>query len=457
MIWVNLDSVYFIGVGGIGMSALARYFQSQGKEVAGYDRVSTTLTDSLIREGIDIHFEDRSVLIPDAFRNPDRTLVIYTPAIPEKQQQLEYFRNRGFRVIKRSVALGEIFNTKRGIGIAGTHGKTSISTMLAHILHGSILGCNSFLGGISKNTRSNLYLDPVSKIIIAEADEYDRSFLTLFPEIAVVSSMDADHLDIYKTKENVKKGFESYIAQIREKGKLIHKYGLTPRVPNHVERYSYSIHNKEADYHTRELVPKDLGFKFTMATPDMIIPNLILGIPGKINVENALAAIAVSHQLGISPEVIARALSTYQGVERRFDVQVQLKDRVYIDDYAHHPEEIKAFLSSVRDIYPKKKLTGIFQPHLYSRTRDFAEKFALSLEMLDVLILMDIYPAREEPIPGVSASMIFDQVRLKEKVLVTREQLLRVVREQDPKLLVTMGAGDINQFVAPLREWIKKR
>ncbi len=457
MIWVNLDSVYFIGVGGIGMSALARYFLSQGKEVAGYDRVSTTLTDSLIREGIDIHFEDRSVLIPDAFRNPERTLVIYTPAIPEKQQQLEYFRNRGFRVIKRSVALGEIFNTKRGIGIAGTHGKTSISTMLAHILHGSILGCNAFLGGISKNTRSNLYLDPVSKIIIAEADEYDRSFLTLFPEIAVVSSMDADHLDIYKTKENVKKGFESYIAQIREKGKLIHKYGLTPRVPNHVERYSYSIHNKEADYHTRELVPKDLGFKFTVATPDMIIPNLILGIPGKINVENALAAIAVSHQLGISPEVIARALSTYQGVERRFDVQVQLKDRVYIDDYAHHPEEIKAFLSSVRDIYPKKKLTGIFQPHLYSRTRDFAEKFARSLEMLDVLILMDIYPAREEPIPGVSASMIFDQVRLKEKVLVTREQLLRVVREQDPELLVTMGAGDINQFVAPLREWIKKR
>lgn len=457
MIWVNLDSVYFIGVGGIGMSALARYFQSQGKEVAGYDRVSTTLTDTLIREGIDIHFEDRSVLIPDAFRNPERTLVIYTPAIPEKQQQLEYFRNRGFRVIKRSVALGEIFNTKRGIGIAGTHGKTSISTMLAHILHGSILGCNSFLGGISKNTRSNLYLDPVSKIIIAEADEYDRSFLTLFPEIAVVSSMDADHLDIYKTKENVKKGFESYIAQIREKGKLIHKYGLTPRVPNHVERYSYSIHDKEADYHTRELVPKALGFKFTVAAPDMIIPNLILGIPGKINVENALAAIAVSHQLGISPEVIARALSTYQGVERRFDVQVQLKDRAYIDDYAHHPEEIKAFLSSVRDIYPKKKLTGIFQPHLYSRTRDFAEKFALSLEMLDVLILMDIYPAREEPIPGVSASMIFDQVRLKEKVLVTREQLLRVVREQDPKLLVTMGAGDINQFVAPLREWIKKR
>ena len=457
MIWTNLNSVYFIGVGGIGMSALARYFLSQGKVVAGYDRVSTSLTDKLTMEGIDIHFEDQAVLIPEAFRNPDRTLVIYTPAVPEQHQQLDYFRNRGFRVIKRSVALGEVFNTRRGIGVAGTHGKTSISTMLAHILHSSKLGCNAFLGGISKNTRSNLYLDRASKIIIAEADEYDRSFLTLFPEIAVVSSMDADHLDIYHTKENIKRGFESYIAQIREKGKLIHKYGLSPRIPDHVERYSYSINDREADYHTRKLTPHGLGFIFTVATPDMIIPDIKLEIPGMLNVENALAAVAVSHQLGISPEIITRALSTYQGVERRFDMQVQQEDRVYIDDYAHHPEEIRAFLSSVRTLYPHKKLTGIFQPHLYTRTRDFAEEFAKSLEMLDVLILMDIYPAREEPIPGVSASIIFDQVRLKEKVLVTREQLMRVIKEQDPELLVTMGAGDINQFVTPLREWIKRR
>ncbi|MCK4745495.1 MAG: UDP-N-acetylmuramate--L-alanine ligase [Bacteroidales bacterium] len=457
MIWANLDSVYFIGVGGIGMSALARYFVSQGKAVGGYDRISTNLTDKLTREGIDIHFEDRSILIPDVFRNPERTLVIYTPAVPEKNQQLNYFRKRGFRVIKRSVALGEVFNTGRGIGVAGTHGKTSISTMLAHLLHNSKLGCNAFLGGISKSSRSNLYLDPASKIIIAEADEYDRSFLTLYPEIAVVSSMDADHLDIYHNEENIIRGFETYIAQIREKGKLIYKFGLTPAIPNHIESYSYSVDNKEADYHIRRMEVHGLGYRFTMVTPDLIIPEIKLGVPGMLNVENAMAAVAVAHQLGITPETIVRALSNYQGVERRFDVQIQENDWVYIDDYAHHPEEIRAFLTSVKTLFPQKKLTGIFQPHLYSRTRDFASEFARSLEMLDVLILMDIYPAREEPIPGVSASTIFEQVELKEKVLVSREQLLRVVREQEPELLVTMGAGDINQFVAPIREWFKRR
>ncbi len=457
MIWSNLDSVYFIGAGGIGMSALARYFVSQGKEVAGYDRVSTPLTDQLSREGIDIHFEDRAVLIPDAYRNPERTLVIYTPAVPENHQQLNYFRKRGFRVIKRAVALGEVFNAGRGIGVAGTHGKTSISTMLAHILHNSTLGCNAFLGGISKNTGSNLYLDPASKFIVAEADEYDRSFLALFPEIAVLSSMDADHLDIYHSEENIRKGFESYIAQIRGKGKLIHKYGLTPEVPGHIERYTYSIENTKADYHVRNLKPHGLGYQFTVVTPDMIIPEIQLIVFGLINVENAMAGIAVAHQLGIGPEIIARALSTFKGVERRFDVQVQREERIYIDDYAHHPEEIKAFLSSVKALFPDRKLTGIFQPHLYSRTRDFADAFASSLEMLDVLILMDIYPAREDPIPGVSASMIFDRIRLKDKMLVSREQLLRVVREQDPELLVTMGAGDIDQFVKPIGEWFRKR
>jgi UDP-N-acetylmuramate--alanine ligase len=425
--------------------------------VAGYDRVSTTLTDQLSREGIDIHFEDRSVLIPDGFRNPDRTLVIYTPAVPERHQQLNYFRKRGFRVIKRAIALGEVFNAGRGIGVAGTHGKTSISCILAHILHHSKLGCNAFLGGLSKNTGSNLYLDPASKVIIAEADEYDRSFLTLFPEIAVVSSMDADHLDIYKSRKNIIKGFESYISQIREKGKLIHKYGLTPAIPGHVERYTYSVDQRDADYHVIDLKARGLGHTFTVVTPDLVIPELILEIPGTLNVENALAGVAVAHQLGIAPEIIAKALSTYRGVERRIDLHVQRPDRVYIDDYAHHPEEIRAFLSSVRRMFPGKKLTGIFQPHLFSRTRDFATEFARSLEMLDVLILMEIYPAREEPIPGVNASMILDQVNLKEKMLVTREQLMRVIKARDPELLVTMGAGDINQFVAPITDWMNRK
>lgn len=454
MIWSNLDSVYFIGAGGIGMSALARYFVSQGKEVSGYDRVSTRLTDALTREGVAIHFDDLEELIPPAFRKPDRTLVIYTPAVPDNHAQLNYFRKRGFRLIKRSVALGEVFNTGKGIGVAGTHGKTSISTMLAHILHSSSLGCNAFLGGISKNTSSNLYLDPASNVIVAEADEYDRSFLTLFPEIAVLSSMDADHLDIYHNEENIKKGFESYISQIRDKGTLIYKYGLDPLIPDQVERYSYSLDNSQADFYARDLQIKGLGHKFTLVTPNSVLPELELPLPGLLNVENSLAAIAVAHQLGLAPEVIARALLEYQGVERRFDVQVQTSERIYIDDYAHHPTEIRAFLTSLKELFPHKRLTGVFQPHLFTRTRDFADDFARSLEMLDELILMEIYPAREEPIPGVTAGMLLEKINLKEKVLVSQEQLLRVVKERNPELLVTMGAGDINQFVTPLKEWL---
>ena len=456
MIWTNLDSVYFIGVGGIGMSALARYFVSQGKAVAGYDRVSTALTDQLVREGIDIHFEDRSRLIPSAFRNPERTLVIYTPAIPENHQQLNYFRNGGFRVIKRSVALGEVFNTGRGIGVAGTHGKTSISTMLAHILHSSTLGCNAFLGGISKNNSSNLYLDPASRVIVAEADEFDRSFLTLFPEIAVVSSMDADHLDIYHSEENIRKGFEAYIGQIRDKGKLILKFGLNPDVPDHVTFFTYAMDSPEAEYRVENLRQEGLGYRFNVRTPGSLLPEIVMQVPGILNVENALAAVAVCHQLGLPSEQITQALSEYRGVRRRFDLQVHSGKRVYIDDYAHHPTEIRAFLSSVRSLFPGKRITGIFQPHLYSRTRDFAEPFARSLELLDQLILMEIYPAREEPIPGVDAAMILDRVQLDEKVLISREQLMRVVKERDPEILVTMGAGDIDKFVEPLKEWCSR-
>jgi UDP-N-acetylmuramate--alanine ligase len=456
MILANLDSVYFIGAGGIGMSALARYFVSQGKQVAGYDRVSTALTDKLALEGISVYFEDREELIPEGFRNPDRTLIIYTPAVPKDHQQLNFFRKHGFRVIKRSAALGEIFNSGRGIGVAGTHGKTSISTMLAHIVHKSNLGCNAFLGGISKNTGSNFLLDPASNLVIAEADEFDRSFLALFPEIALISSMDADHLDIYHNEENIRLGFESYIAQIGEKGKLIHKLGLTPKIPDQVETFTYSLDDPRSDYHAFDMVPMGLGTRFSMITPTGIIPNLPLALPGRINVENAVGAIAVANQLGLSPDTIARNLSDYQGVERRFDVQVNNEKRIYIDDYAHHPEEIKAFLGSVRQLFPGRKLTGIFQPHLFSRTKDFAEQFAKSLELLDVLILLEIYPAREEPLPGVSSALIFDQVEMNEKYLVSKQQVMKVLMEQEPGLLVSMGAGDINQFVAPLKNWMER-
>lgn len=456
MIWANLDSVYFIGAGGIGMSALARYFVSQGKEVAGYDRVSTRLTDKLSLEGVELCFEDSPELIPETFKNPDRSLVIYTPAVPKDHRQLAYFRDQGFRVIKRSLALGEIFNAGQGVGVAGTHGKTSISTMLAFIVHQSNLGCNAFLGGICKNTGSNLFLDPASSLIIAEADEFDRSFLALYPDIALISSMDADHLDIYHTEENIKKGFESYIAQISEKGRLIYKLGLTPVIPPHVETFTYSLDDPRSDYHAFDMIPMGVGTQFSMITPTGIIPKIPLSLPGRINVENAVGAIAVAHQLGLTPDTISANLAEYQGVERRFDVQVYREDHIYIDDYAHHPTEIMAFLSSVRRLFPGRKLTGIFQPHLYSRTRDFAEAFAKSLELLDVLILLEIYPAREEAIPGVSSAMIFDMVDMNEKYLVSQEQLMKVLSEQKPGLLVSMGAGDINQFVAPIKSWMER-
>jgi UDP-N-acetylmuramate--alanine ligase len=268
--------------------------------------------------------------------------------------------------------------------------------------------------------------------------------------------MDADHLDIYHTEENIRKGFESYIAQIGEKGKLIHKLGLTPEIPSHVETFTYSLDDPRSDYHAFDMIPMGIGTKFSMITPTGIIPNLPLHLPGRLNVENAVGAIAVAHQLGLTPDTIALNLSDYQGVERRFDVQVYNKDRIYIDDYAHHPEEIRAFITSVRGLFPGRKLTGIFQPHLYSRTRDFAVQFAKSLELLDVLILMEIYPAREEPLPGVSSALIFDLVNMKEKYMVSREQVMKVVMEQEPGLLVSMGAGDINQFVAPLKSWMER-
>lgn len=456
MIWSNLDNVYFIGAGGIGMSALARYFLSQGKTVAGYDRVSTALTDQLGREGAQIHFEDRTALIPQGFRNPDRTLVIYTPAVPDDHSQLNWFRRKGFRIIKRAVALGEIFNAGRGIGVAGTHGKTSISTMVSHLLHDSGVGCNAFLGGISKNTGSNFFLDSSSDIIVAEADEFDRSFLSLFPEVALLSSMDADHLDIYNTEDNILKGFEAYIAQVRSPGKLILKHGLDPRLPAHAQVFTYALDNRNADYFARNISFHGLVSQFEIAGPPGLTPPIRMELPGLLNIENAVAAAAVAHQMGVTPTQIAAAFSTYRGVQRRFDVQVNTPGRVYIDDYAHHPTEIAAFLHSVRKIFPGRKLTGIFQPHLYSRTRDFAEGFAESLGMLDVLVLMDIYPAREKPIPGVSSSMIFDRVTLKEKYLVSREQLMKVIMEQKPGLLLTMGAGDINQFVQPLKTWMER-
>lgn len=452
--WINLDSVYFVGIGGIGMSALARYFHSRDKNVAGYDRTSTALTDQLMREQIDIHFIDKTALIPSEFKDPDRTLVIYTPAVSENNNELNYFRNNGFRVIKRSAALGEVFNNGNGIGVAGTHGKTSVSTLLAYILSQSKMGCNAFLGGISKNFKSNIVIDSSSKNIIAEADEYDRSFLTLYPKMAVLTSIDPDHLDIYLSEENLQIGFESFLNQINDKGKLIIKFGLDLKIPSNIDVYTYSLSDKDADYHVTFIEKVGINYKFTVQTPRDIIQNVTIDVPGLINVENAVAAIAAADQSGVPRDVIVNACSKFTGVKRRFDIQLYTENRVYIDDYAHHPEELNAFISSVRNIFPGKKITGIFQPHLYSRTRDFAEQFAESLGLLDELVLLDIYPAREDPIPGISSATIFDKVKMAEKVMIRQGQLINVLKERDPEVLLTMGAGDIDKLVEPLKSWM---
>lgn len=455
MIWTNLDSVYFVGIGGIGMSALARFFRSRGKEVAGYDRTSTVLTDQLAREQITIHFEDHPSRIPSVFRNPERTLVIWTPAVPETNQELKYFRKNGFRVIKRSTALGELFNAGHGIAVAGTHAKTSVSTMLACILSQSLNGCNAFLGGISKNFDSNLVIHPTSETIIAEADEYDRSFLALFPEMAVITSIDDDHMDVYGSHENLVAGFEAFVRQIREKGTLILKHGLRLAFPDHLDVFTYALDDPQADYHVVKRKVVEGRYRFTVKTPKNIF-DVHLGVPGLLNVENAVGAIALADQAGVLMEQIIQGLQQFSGVKRRFDVQVMKENRIYIDDYAHHPEELKAFITSVREMFPGKKITGIFQPHLYSRTRDFATGFAESLSLLDELVLLEIYPAREEPIPGVSAEMIFREVDLAEKVLVSDQQLVRVLRERDPEVLLTMGAGDIDRLVEPVKSWMEK-
>lgn len=456
MIWKNLDSVYFIGIGGIGMSSLARFFRSREKHVAGYDRTSTALTDQLSREKIAIHFTDRQSAIPKEFRNPDRTLVIYTPAIPENSAELNYFRNNGFRVIKRATALGELFNAGYGIAVAGTHAKTSVSTMLACIMSESPTGCNAFLGGISKNFNSNLVIHPTSETIIAEADEYDRSFLSLYPDIAVITSIDNDHMDIYGSREHLVSAFETFVRQIREKGTLIIRSGINIEIPDHLDVFTYGVDDHQADYHIIKKEPEGGRYRFTVRTPKNIF-EVTLGVPGLLNVENALAAIAVADQSGLLMEQIAAALHNFSGVKRRFDVQVLKENRVYIDDYAHHPEELRAFITSVRDMFPGKKVTGIFQPHLFSRTRDLATEFARSLSLLDELILLEIYPAREEPIPGVTSDIIFRDVELNEKVLIGNEQLVQVLKERDPEVLLTMGAGDIDRLVEPLRTWMERR
>ena len=442
-----MTNIYFIGIGGIGMSAIARYYNAKGYKVSGYDKTPSPLTHALESEGIEVHYEDNTDFIP---KDVAETLVVYTPAIPADMGELVYVQQNGYRVIKRSKMLGEISEGQRCMAVAGTHGKTTTSTMTSHLFMNSGEGCSAFLGGISKNYDTNLLISP-NDVIVAEADEFDRSFLQLFPEIAVITSMDADHLDIYGDAEHVHEAFKAFASQVS--GTVIIKHGLDITSKDTSARIlTYSFGNPEADFHAE---PLEDGH-FNLHYPGGVIEDCVVGIPGWVNVENATAASAIALTYGIAPEKIRKALACFSGVKRRFDIQVKKPGCVYIDDYAHHPQEITAALSSIRKSYPEAKLTAVFQPHLYTRTRDFAPEFAEALSLADKVILLDIYPARELPIPGVTSDIIFKDITA-EKVLLKRSELMDYLMEEPVEVLATLGAGDIDRFVGEIARMLENR
>ena len=439
-------NIYFIGIGGIGMSAIARYYNSRGLKVSGYDKTPSPLTEALESEGIEVHYEDNTDYIP---KDVEDTLVVYTPAIPKDMGELVYVQSNGYRVIKRSQMLGEITRGQRCMAVAGTHGKTTTSTLVSHLFASSGEGCSAFLGGISKNYNSNL-LTSSNDVVVVEADEFDRSFLQLFPEIAVITSMDADHLDIYGDEAHIREAFKAFASQVS--GTVIAKWGLDITAADTKARImTYAYGNPQADFYAEVLE----NGRFNLHYPGGVIEDCVVGIPGWVNIENATGAAAIALTYGIEPEKIREALAAFSGVKRRFDLQVKRPGCVYIDDYAHHPEEISAALSSIRKAYPDMKMTVVFQPHLYTRTRDFAPEFAQALSLADRLILLDIYPARELPIPGVTSEIIFKDVSCKEKILIRREELMDTLAKENIELLVTVGAGDIDRFVGPIADMLK--
>ncbi len=451
--FTDIKQVYFLGIGGIGMSALARYFASHGIIVSGYDRTPTELTAALEREGIAVHYEDDPALLP-AKMYISNSLIVYTPAVPSTHQELNALIDRGFNIHKRAEVLGIICNSQRTIAVAGTHGKTSVSTMTAHILKTSEIGCSAFLGGISKNYQTNLLLDSTgSEWIVAEADEFDRSFLQLKPELAVITSMDADHLDIYGSHEKVIESFQLFASQIKDDGALLFKKGLPigfePEA--NYRSYTYSI-TDTADYCAENIELKDGYYQFDLVTPEIRIENLVLNYPGLLNVENSVAASALALLAGVVPESVRKALASYSGVKRRFDVHLKNENFVLIDDYAHHPEELRATIQSVRELYKDRTITGVFQPHLFSRTKDFAEEFARSLDLLDEIFLLDIYPARELPMEGVTSDLIFGKMKNENKILCTKAEFPQIAQTFKPGIVIMMGAGDIDTLVEPVKE-----
>lgn len=451
-----MKNVYFIGIGGIGMSAIARYYNHAGYRVSGYDKTPSHLTAAIEKEGIEIHYTEDISYIP---KEREKTLVIYTPAIPKEMKELCYVIDNEYRVIKRSRALGEIASRNRCIAVAGTHGKTTTSSMIAHLFTDSGKGCNAFLGGISKNYHTNLLLSK-NPLLVAEADEFDRSFLQLFPDIAVITSADADHLDIYGNVESVKEAFSEFASQIKPDGILILKSGVEldlGKVKARVVHYSY---NTPCEYYASDIKLVEGGYlHFDINHPNGVIKDCTVGVPGWVNVENAIAAAAAALNGGLSEEEIKRGLASFAGAERRFDIHVNSPKMAYIDDYAHHPKEISSAISSIREIFPGRRLCGIFQPHLYTRTRDFAPEFAKSLGMLDELLLLDIYPARELPIEGVTSELIFKDVAINNKRMISKDELMPLLesemKEGKTDILITFGAGDIDRFIGRITDLMK--
>ena len=453
----NINKVYFLGIGGIGMSALARYFNHIGIPVSGYDHVESVLTGRLTEEGILIHYNDSPELLKQL--NKDRTLVVYTPAIPKDLKERIYLEENGFELKKRSEVLGMISEKLKTCAVSGTHGKTTVSTMLAHIFKNSELDCTAFLGGVSKNYGTNFLNSLTSKWMVAEADEFDRSFLHLFPEIAVVTAMDADHLDIYGTKSALIDAFNQFLSQVKPGGKMIVKKGLPVRESSCIQGtlYSYALDDKKADFYAENIIPQKESYYFDLVYPGGKIKGIHLNYPGLIYVENAVAASAMALMAGIEESSVVKALGTYKGVNRRFDIRLHNSEYILIDDYAHHPGEIKATVFSVKKMYPGQRITGIFQPHLYSRTADFAEGFAEELSKLDEVILLDIYPARENPIPGVSSKIIYDRLTCKEKTLIKKEELLKTAENLKPGIILMMGAGNIDLMVEPVAKLLCRK
>ena len=448
----GIKKVYFIGIGGIGMSALARFFAQRGASVKGYDRTETDLTKKLVAEGMNVQYKDEAELA-----EKDVELIVYTPAIPKDSKILNWYKDNGYQVFKRSDVLQWITEAMYAITVAGTHGKTTISTMIAYLLRETGYGCNAFLGGLSVNYDSN-YWSSDNDTAVVEADEYDRSFLKLFPDIAVLTSMDADHLDIYGTVEEMEAAFIQYTKNIKPGGTLIAKHGLhRGHDLNNENKLTYSLQNNAADCYASNIVQKDGGYNFTVFCKGIMIQDVRLPIGGMHNVENAIAAIAVTQLLDIPGNEVKAALAAFKGVKRRFEYVVKNEKTVYIDDYAHHPEELSALIQSAKRLFPKRRCVIAFQPHLFSRTRDLADGFAHSLDMADEILLLDIYPARELPMEGITSQMIIDRMGNPNHTILSKEGLLDYVKAAQPDLFITAGAGDIDKLVNPIKELLQQK